>query len=71
MNNYTVYMHTNLINDKKYIGITQQVPEMRWKNGKGYKPTSHFRKAIVSYGWNNFKHEILYTGLTAEQASLK
>ena len=71
MNNYTVYMHTNLINDKKYIGITQQVPEMRWKNGKGYKSTSHFRKAIDKYGWDNFKHEILYTGLTAEEASLK
>ena len=29
-------MHTNIINNKKYIGITHQKPERRWKNGKGY-----------------------------------
>ena len=34
---WTVYMHVNKINGKKYVGITSQKPEERWKNnGIGY-----------------------------------
>lgn len=69
--NYTVYMHVNKINGKKYIGITKQKPEERWKNGNGYKPTSHFRHAIDKYGWSNFDHIILFTNLSSEEASKK
>lgn len=71
MNNYSVYIHTNILNNKKYIGITKQQPEARWKNGKGYKTTSHFRHAIDKYGWENFSHEIIYTNLSAEEAGQK
>ena len=31
-NNYYVYKHT-FPNNKVYIGITQQEPQKRWKNG--------------------------------------
>lgn len=65
---YTVYMHTNKINGKKYIGMTGQNPIVRWANGHGYRGQSRFEAAIMEFGWRNFKHEILYTGLTKTEA---
>lgn len=48
---YIVYQHQNLINGKRYFGITSQNPERRWgKNGNGYKSTPHFYSAIQKYG---------------------
>ena len=58
---YTVYMHEHRENNKRYIGITCQNPQKRWGNGKNYKPSSYFRNAIDKYGWDMFRHEILYT----------
>lgn len=65
---YCVYCHTNKSNNKKYIGITSQKPENRWKNGDGYKNNKHFARAIKEYGWDGFLHEILYAGLTQSEA---
>jgi group I intron endonuclease len=65
---YCVYCHTNKLNNKKYIGITSQIPENRWRNGKGYINNEYFYRAIEKYGWHNFSHEILYTGLSKEEA---
>ena len=73
MDKYVVYVHTNLINNKKYVGITKQnPPELRWgKDGSGYGTNSYFASAIKHYGWNNFSHEILYDNLTKEEACEK
>ena len=69
---YTVYQHKNKINGKIYIGITMQKPEIRWgKNGNNYKSSPHFYSAIQKYGWDNFEHNILFTGLTKEEVCLK
>lgn len=64
---YTVYKHTTP-SGKVYIGITKKKPEYRWNNGNGYKGNEHFYRAILKYGWENIRHEIVATGLTKEQA---
>ena len=69
---WCVYCHTNMINNKKYIGQTKEQPrERRWGNGGiGYKTQQYFWRAIQKYGWDNFKHEVLYTELTKEEAEV-
>ena len=71
MSNYYVYKHTSPSN-KIYIGITCQEPKSRWgSNGIGYKYHLYFYNAIKKYGWDNFKHEILFDELTKEEAEQK
>ena len=66
---WCVYLHTNKINGKRYVGITCKQPEKRWgKNGNQYKQSSYIGKAIKKYGWDNFKHEVLLTNETFEYA---
>lgn len=65
---YKVYIHTCLINLKVYIGITSLKPEDRWQNGNGYRKNKHFFSAIKKYGWENFKHIILFDRLTESEA---
>ena len=67
---YIVYMHVNRINNKVYIGITANKPEIRWQNGNGYKEQNFFY-AIKKYGWDMFDHKILFTNLTKEEAEQK
>lgn len=65
---FCVYMHT-APNGKRYIGITSKKPEYRWNDGKGYFYNNHFTKAIQKYGWENFKHEVLFENLTEDEAN--
>ena len=70
MKNYIVYMHT-VPNGRKYIGITCQQPDRRWRGGMHYNYNKRFFSAIVKYGWNNIKHEILFENLSQEEAEQK
>ena len=67
MEEYTVYKHTSP-SGKVYIGITKQTANNRWKNGFGYESSPHFWNAIQKYGWDNFSHEILFSGLPKDKA---
>lgn len=67
---FCVYMHTNKINGKKYIGITSQRPKRRFLNGKGYQ-TQFLGKAVKKYGWENFETQILFDGISEEEAKQK
>ena len=67
MSNYCVYIHRNKINNKVYIGITNDV-KRRWRcEGIEYKPskenTSSFWNAIQKYGFDKFEHIILECNL--------
>ena len=64
---YSVYSHTSP-SGKVYVGITKQRPTARWEHGKGYQDNKHFYSAILKYGWENFTHRVLYTGLTKQEA---
>ena len=67
---YCVYKHT-FPNGKIYIGITSINPLRRWENGYGYRKQTIMFRAICKYGWDNIKHEILYSDLTKEEACKK
>ena len=65
-----MYKHTSPKN-KVYIGITSYDPYVRWgKGGIRYKGQP-FYNAIQKYGWDNFKHEILFTNLSEQEAKKK
>ena len=53
---------------KLYIGITSQNVEKRWQNGRGYINNEHFYRAILKYGWENFKHIIISDNLSEQEA---
>ena len=70
MNKYTVYKHVSP-DGRVYIGITGRKPMERWQCGHGYARNTYFTRAINKYGWENFTHEILFEGLTREEAISK
>lgn len=75
MENYCIYIHTNKVNRKVYIGMTKDVKK-RWSgNGTQYnrkdKKNTEFGNDIDKYGWNNFEHEIIEDNLTFENARIK
>lgn len=69
MDSYTVYMHT-FPNGKRYVGITCLTASNRWRKGQGYEKQPVYN-AINKYGWDNILHEILFTGLSKEDAEIK
>lgn len=73
---WCVYIHTNIINSKKYVGMTCNIKSRFGKDGGGYLHKNKERKfiqpafanAINKYGWENFSHEIIFSNLLKEEA---
>ena len=71
-----VYMHINKINGKRYIGLTCQEVNDRWKNGSGYLSKNkdgtykqpYFASSIFKCGWDNFEHIVVADNLTKKEA---
>ena len=68
-NKWSLYRHITP-SGKIYIGITSQIPEYRWNNGKGYFNCrkTPLKSSIIKYGWDNIKHEVLFTNLEEQTA---
>lgn len=59
---FCIYMHTNTITGKKYIGLTSKGIDKRWKSHIAFAKNHnkyHFHKAINKYGIDSWNHEIL------------
>lgn len=65
-----IYKITNLINNKIYIGITNNY-QKRWSNHKTSKTNTAISRAIQKYGKENFKFEILEENCSLQEASNK
>jgi len=66
-----VYCFTNLVNNKKYVGVTSQTLDGRWdrhivcaRNGSSYR----FHQAIRKYGADAFESVVLEECSTSEEA---
>lgn len=64
---YCVYVHT-FPNGKKYVGQSKEPAENRWRNGNGYKNQPLLNNAILKYGWENVKHDLVCSGVSQEVA---
>lgn len=68
--NYKIYVHINKTNGKMYVGQTKQEPNLRWRDGLGYRDSPYFWKAINKYGWDGFEHIILFEGLSQDESNI-
>jgi len=59
-----IYLATNIVNDKKYIGFTSKEFRKRKFQHKQFalkrNSSFAFHQAIRNYGWDKFKWEIIY-----------
>ena len=68
---WKIYVYTNIINQKKYVGQTSQTLKRRaGKNGNSYQGCLHFCNAINMYGWENFMPIIVNDNLTHREANI-
>ncbi len=73
---YTIYCHTHIDSGRRYVGLTSQTVEKRWKNhvhaakSSNGKNCFHFANAIRKYGKDAFTHEVLEVCTDLDQANL-
>ena len=64
---YTVYKLTSP-EGKVYIGCTSLRPERRWRFGRKYAYNRDLSNDVEKFGWDNFDHEIVASGLNEDDA---
>lgn len=69
MSEYVLYIHQNKLNGKRYVGITNNTRKRWYGKGKKYANCPRFASALKKYGWDNFTHTVVVSGLTLEQAN--
>jgi len=69
-----IYKITNLVNDKSYIGQTNNFDRRKIEHfSEAVRQTqynSKFYNAVRKYGWENFKWEVLYENVSIEKLDL-
>ena len=61
---WIIYRHICKITGKSYIGQTVgNIEERSRKNGSGYRHNPKLQAAIKKYGWENFDHEVIESGI--------
>lgn len=67
---WSVYVHINKANGKRYYGITSMNPKRRWSRGRHYTGCTHFYNAIKHYGWDGFEHKVIVSKITKSFAEI-
>jgi hypothetical protein len=72
---WTIYCHTHVDSGRRYIGLTGQTMEKRWKNHINAAKSSkggrwHFPNAIRKYGPDAFSHKIIRVFDNLDDANL-
>src|ERR1700733_9975387 len=68
---FKIYLVTNTVNNKVYVGKTSQKLVRRWKHHVSHAPDNdyHFHRAIMKYGPEAFTIQVLDTVRTNEEAN--
>lgn len=66
-----IYLATNNVNGKCYVGQTIRSLEARWKDHCRTKDDNYFHNAIRKYGSENFTVKVLDTAETEQELDLK
>lgn len=56
---FNVYLITNKINGKRYVGVTTKTLKERWYHHKTQNYCRHLHNAILKYGADNFNMEVI------------
>lgn len=65
---YKVYILTNTVNGKMYIGVTKKPLSHRFLNGEGYRHNKEFYADIQKIGWDKIDQQLFASNLTEEEA---
>lgn len=67
---HKIYVYTNKVNGKVYVGRTcNSLRRRAGRDGGRYKNCSYFWRAIQKYGWENFEGEIIEENLNDKEAT--